>query len=404
MAELWIEDASEQGDLDRVQMWLKKRPDLVSCYSCGRTPLFLAAKNGHKQVVALLLANGAKVNDPNDGKTPLRAALENCHRDVVELLRNHGGTGYTGGICEAAEKGDLDDVAGLLRFDPRLAFRKGSHEDTPLHRAVSKGHEDVAKLMMEFEADVNAKNYCGSTPLHSAKTEELVKMLVAKGADINAKDHDGNTPLHVKAKWGYEEGIIRQLVASGADVTAKNKDYMTPMALAIREGRDELVPLLTPGGKVFFLLSQAKLRLRLKASQSFASISFWRTGIRTYGGPRLPRKEVAVLRLEGFSQFGGVDVIVGDNKIESARVLEIPPGNVTVYFYPRNTGKNASADSTHRSFVAKAGKRYKAQPIADSSLSALARGLESRLELDPTGRLARVEVSKLPYQVAISEV
>jgi ankyrin repeat protein len=45
----------------------------------GVTPLFLAAKNGHRNVAALLLERGASVNPARqDGMTP--------QRDVVALL------------------------------------------------------------------------------------------------------------------------------------------------------------------------------------------------------------------------------------------------------------------------------------------------------------------------------
>jgi uncharacterized protein len=56
------------------------------------TPLYLAAFNGRKDVVELLLANKAEVNAKNKlGYTPLHGAdLMGC-KDVAELLRQHGG-------------------------------------------------------------------------------------------------------------------------------------------------------------------------------------------------------------------------------------------------------------------------------------------------------------------------
>ena len=58
-----------------------------------RTPLHCAAARGHKEVVALLLANKAEVNAKNkDGAKPLRLAEDRGHKDVAELLRQHGGT------------------------------------------------------------------------------------------------------------------------------------------------------------------------------------------------------------------------------------------------------------------------------------------------------------------------
>jgi len=57
------------------------------------TPLHLAAQEGCTDAVTMLLAKGAKVNTRDDqGRTPLKRA-ELWHRDATaELLRQHGGT------------------------------------------------------------------------------------------------------------------------------------------------------------------------------------------------------------------------------------------------------------------------------------------------------------------------
>ena len=50
----------------------------------GRTPLYVAAHNGHKFEVQALLASDANVNQAmNDGRTPLYIASRNGHKEVV---------------------------------------------------------------------------------------------------------------------------------------------------------------------------------------------------------------------------------------------------------------------------------------------------------------------------------
>ena len=55
------------------------------------TPIHLASKKGRKNIVALLLNNGAATNvlDANNW-TPLHAACFRGHEAVVELLLAHG--------------------------------------------------------------------------------------------------------------------------------------------------------------------------------------------------------------------------------------------------------------------------------------------------------------------------
>ena len=58
----------------------------------GWTPLHRAALRGHKEIVELLLAKGAKVNGPAmSGKTALDYASRAGHKETVDLLRRHGG-------------------------------------------------------------------------------------------------------------------------------------------------------------------------------------------------------------------------------------------------------------------------------------------------------------------------
>jgi ankyrin repeat protein len=59
----------------------------------GRTPLWIAAKEGLKEVVQVLLTYGAIVDILNaDAKTPLWKAASNGHKEVLELLLAHGAT------------------------------------------------------------------------------------------------------------------------------------------------------------------------------------------------------------------------------------------------------------------------------------------------------------------------
>jgi ankyrin repeat protein len=57
----------------------------------GDTPLFIASQYGYKNIVEVLVENGADVNKMNnDGKTPLMVASENGNKDVVEVLVKKG--------------------------------------------------------------------------------------------------------------------------------------------------------------------------------------------------------------------------------------------------------------------------------------------------------------------------
>ena len=76
---------------------------------------------------------------------------------------------------------------------------------------------------------------------------EAIKQHLAADADVNAKDRTGWTPLCEAAINGHKE-IAELLLANGADVNAKDEDGETPLDAAIENEHTELADLLRKHG------------------------------------------------------------------------------------------------------------------------------------------------------------
>ncbi|MCD6046336.1 MAG: uncharacterized protein K0R48_1499, partial [Gammaproteobacteria bacterium] len=141
----------------------------------------------------------------------------------------------------------LEQLASLLLELGAEVEAKDQVGFAPLHRAITRKNLFMVHFLLNNGAIVDVKNNLGSTPLYDAvwiKNESLVRLLLEKGADVNAKDRQGLTPLHCWALW--EEGdnptaqllldkgagdnpIGQLLLDKGANVNAKDKEGNTPL-------------------------------------------------------------------------------------------------------------------------------------------------------------------------------
>ena len=87
---------------------------------------------------------------------------------------------------------------------------------------------------------------CNDTPLHYTAYSghpEICELLIQHDADVNAKNDDDDTPLHIAAYWGYLN-ICELLIMHSANVNAKNKYRETPLDIATRKDYIEIRELL----------------------------------------------------------------------------------------------------------------------------------------------------------------
>ena len=90
-----IHSAASGGDIEAVKQHLAAGTDVNARYF-GATPLHASAGLGRKEIVELLIAEGADVNaglnsdNEHKGKTPLNAAIEAGKDEIAHLLRKHG--------------------------------------------------------------------------------------------------------------------------------------------------------------------------------------------------------------------------------------------------------------------------------------------------------------------------
>ena len=110
----------------------------------------------------------------------------------------------------------LITVLGLMPI--LLAMRP---VDDVLLKAAFKGDLGEVTTQIKREADVNAANPVGFTPLLVATKkghQEVVALLLDHGAEVTQATTDGESPLYVAAEQGHRK-IVSLLLDHGAEVT-----------------------------------------------------------------------------------------------------------------------------------------------------------------------------------------
>lgn len=100
-----------------------------------------------------------------------------------------------------------------------------------IQSAIISGNLEVVKQHIDAGTDINMKDQMsGSTPLIIAATfgkPDIAKALIDANADLDIKNKEGSTALHAAAFFCRIE-IVQMLIDSGADKTIKNKYAATP--------------------------------------------------------------------------------------------------------------------------------------------------------------------------------
>jgi ankyrin repeat protein len=86
-----------------------------------------------------------------------------------------------------------------------------------LHWAAWNGHKDVAELLVDNKAEVNAKDNYGLTPLYyAAGNKRIIKGEVRWDSSIsNPVAIDGNTPLHLAELKSRKDAVAELLSQHG---------------------------------------------------------------------------------------------------------------------------------------------------------------------------------------------
>lgn len=187
-------------------------------------------------------------------------------------------------VAVAALNGHVQLLERLAKGGTNLYSPKqnaGDHDQGPLHLACHHGHIEVAEYLLSAPARqpaekreeelskaeaLNMGDARGNTCVHLATLAgnmEVLQLAVDHGADLNIENERSGTALHVAASVGMLESI-RKLLRLGADPCARNKNGKTAAEIAEEEEYEDAY-------KVLWSLERAKCKKKPKDPKQKAS-------------------------------------------------------------------------------------------------------------------------------------
>ena len=261
-------EACAAGDLPKVKTLLAKDRRLVNAQFWYQFPIHMAVRDGHAQLVKLLLDHGA---DPGQSRYTynswdklLLCAKERGYRQVESLLQRamRNRFNYTpdfDALKEAIIARDSRVVGAVLRRQPSLARASDALGNNALHWSVLTRQLGLIGQFVELGTPIDAQRADGQTPVLLAvngtdywyratrgrthpslrNASVMIGYLLAKGARYT---------LSVATAVGDQERV-EEILRKDPDLGRRlDSTRVSPLSYAAREGHLHIVRLLLERG------------------------------------------------------------------------------------------------------------------------------------------------------------
>ncbi|OXB84743.1 UNVERIFIED_CONTAM: hypothetical protein H355_001220 [Colinus virginianus] len=218
------------------------------------TGLHLAVMYGHLESLSVLLNHKATINCRPNGKAAIHIACETANVECLKILCNHGAKLNCFSMSGQAPLHFCTTLTSIPCAQ-QLIWRganvniktNNQDEETPLHTVARLGIPELVAFYVEQGAQVDALNAHMETPLacaaywalhykdqtYSPDHHLICRMLLDYKAEVNARDEDFKSPLH-KAAWNCDHVLLHMLLEAGAEANIMDVNGCAPLQYIIK--------------------------------------------------------------------------------------------------------------------------------------------------------------------------
>ena len=252
------------GRLDNIKMLIQNGADIQASNSNGLTVIHFASRNSNQEVVEFLLkSDKISVNAADNlNRTPLMyACCDGGRLDNIKILIQNGADIYArdnngSTVLHCASASSNQEVVEFLLKLNKISVNATNHfNQTPLmHACVDGDRLDKIKMLLKNGANIQARDYYGSTVLHIAsrnsKQEVVEFLLKLNEISVNATDNLNITPLMDACSNSGHLDNIKMLIQNGADIQASSSIGSTVLHFASALSNQEVIEFLLKSNEI----------------------------------------------------------------------------------------------------------------------------------------------------------
>ncbi|VDI75372.1 Hypothetical predicted protein [Mytilus galloprovincialis] len=244
--------AANNGKKEVVQLLLDNKANINKCKDNGESPLFFACPHNNIEVLKILLDNKADINKfRDDGVSPLIIACNENYPEIVKLLLENKAdinksADKSGSPLFLACQNNHKEIVKLLLENNANINKCANNGESPLFVACKKNHTEIVKVLLDSKAEINNGANYGMSPLISACAHNyivLVNVLLENKADVNKCTTNRETPLFI-ACYNNRVDVVNILLNSKAEVNTCDKFETSPLLIACQNNCIEIVKIL----------------------------------------------------------------------------------------------------------------------------------------------------------------